>query len=91
MDERLYVTLPQTCPGCGTGNDAHYLASKLVGPPGPGSVSICAYCLTIGVYSESGIRLPTPEESRNIAADAEIQQAVAAANAWRRMLRAWGN
>jgi hypothetical protein len=91
MDDRLYLTLPQNCPGCGAKNDGHYATSELTGPPEPGSVSVCAYCQTIGIYSEGGIRLPTFEERRIIASDATVQQAVETVKAWLKLRHAWGN
>lgn len=91
MDDRLYLTLPQTCPGCGAENDGHYRTSEQPGPPEPGSVSVCAHCQTIGIYTENGIRLPTFEERRLIASDATVQRAVETVKAWLRLRRAWGN
>lgn len=91
MDERFYLTLPQTCPGCGAENDGHYPTSEHPGPPEPGSVSVCAHCLTIGIYTDTGIRLPTFEERRIIASDATVQRAVETVKAWLRLRHAWGN
>lgn len=91
MDDRLYLTLPQPCPGCGAPNDGHYRTSAHRGGPRPGMVSVCATCVTIGIYDESGIRLPTFQEWCRLTTDAEVQRAVRTVKALRRRLTPWMN
>lgn len=82
-DDRVYLTLPQPCPGCGAPNDGHFRTTHRGGAPDPGSASVCAYCLTVGVFDVDGIRLPTAAEAAGMAVDADVQQAVRTAKAWR--------
>jgi hypothetical protein len=86
-NDRVYLTLPQPCPACGEPNDGHYRTTDHGGAPNPGSASVCAYCLTVGIFAEDGIRLPTRTEAAELAVDAEVQRAVAISRMWRSVLR----
>lgn len=86
-DDRVYLTLPQPCPACGEPNDGHYRTTNHGGAPDPGSASVCAYCLTVGIFGEEGIRLPTRAEAAELAVDAEVQRAVRISRMWRSVLR----
>jgi hypothetical protein len=89
MGDDIYLTLPQPCPGCGTPNDGHFNTTGRDEPPEPGAASVCAYCCTVGIFSKhGGIRLPTPEEATELAADVGVQAAVQALRALQ-FQRAW--
>lgn len=50
------------CPVCGEQNDA-VMSDSDDGPPQPGDLSVCVYCLSVGVFQPNGsVRLATTEE-----------------------------
>lgn len=65
------------CPHCGRVNEAHEGPTPGAAPA-PGDVSICWACRGIGIYTEDGIRLPTPEEDAEIRNEPQLKEALAA-------------
>jgi hypothetical protein len=64
------------CPACGARNDGY---TKAYGPgnpdPEPGCVSLCAYCMVVGIYTDDlQIRRATPEELKEIMADKDFRR-----------------
>lgn len=62
-----------TCPNCGRVNDCHSDTEGNL--PNPGDVSICWKCSYVAVFTEDGVRSPTPEEEAEFAVDPWIQRA----------------
>lgn len=89
MFQLTYLTPPQPCPGCGAPNNAHYDTTAPSVGPAPGAVSVCAYCITVGVFAEEGgVRLPTKQEAIEFATDVNVQEAVRFARG-NRLRAAW--
>ena len=80
------------CPYCGRINDQHS-SSDGTRVPHPGAISLCWGCGGLAIFTETGVRLPTPDELEEceahpdvIAARAVIGQywdVLAAVRAWR--------
>lgn len=60
------------CPHCEARNDG-FTGSDRRDVPAPGNLSVCAYCRQIGIFTEDGIRKPSPLESVEINADPNVQ------------------
>lgn len=76
-------TAPAACPACARVLDAATGVQRGGAPPGaplepgPGDVTVCAYCGTVLVYLEVGLRVATPAD-------------LAALEPWQRqLLAAW--
>ena len=65
------------CPACGAQLDAG-LALQENRTPTPGAVSICAYCGTLGIFTDDDLRHPDEDEMRQLMHDPLIQRALAA-------------
>lgn len=70
---------PMACLFCGRENEDHAGAEGT--RPEPDDWSMCWGCGEVGVFTDGGIRRPTPEERAEILADPEVQQARAAIGA----------
>jgi S-DNA-T family DNA segregation ATPase FtsK/SpoIIIE len=72
------TALDRACPHCGRVNEL-VDGITTTNQPKPGDVSICYGCTRIGIFTETGIRVPRPAELRQLAADPNILAAQAAA------------
>lgn len=61
------------CPFCGRINNAHAPTENPTDIPTPGDYSICWKCHKFSVYTDDGVRPPTPEEQAEIDVDPELQ------------------
>lgn len=76
---------PARCRGCGRENDAHDEYRGEPSVPERGDVSICGYCLTIGIFTEDGTtRAPTDMELAGFHLSPVFQQGYMAALGWNR-------
>jgi len=64
------------CPVCGEKNDGYTKAyGSENADPEPGNVSLCVYCLAVGLYTDDlQLRRATPEELKGIMADPEFRR-----------------
>jgi hypothetical protein len=60
------------CPHCGRNHEYHD-GSTPDAKPKPGDVSVCWSCRRLGIYTNFGIRVPTPEEEAEILSDPEVR------------------
>lgn len=60
------------CPHCGREHEYHD-GSTPDAKPKPGDVSVCWKCRNFGIYTNFGIRLPTPEEDAEIRSDPKVR------------------
>lgn len=69
-------TRPLHCPYC---RRVHELSNGAPGTrPKPGDVSLCWGCGEVGIFTDDGIRRPTPEERAEILTDPQVKTARAA-------------
>lgn len=62
------------CPHCGRVNDLHDGPTRDA-TPGSGDVSICWRCRGLAIYTDGGVRAPTPVEAAELTADPRIRAA----------------
>ncbi len=70
------TTMEYSCPHCGRVNTLH--EDRGGNTPEPGNISICWVCKGMGVFTETGIRIPTVEEWSELEADPEVRAVRAA-------------
>jgi hypothetical protein len=63
------------CPVCREINDRHTGYEDYGQGPQPGDYSVCMGCGALGIFTEDGVRLPTPEEEAVADADLDIRAA----------------
>lgn len=87
----VYHRAPEFCPACNRILDAAANLPGETGPPAPGDVSWCIYCVTLLIVGDDGrLRLPTAAEERSALEQRSVRKARAAIYAMRR-LRALDN
>jgi len=64
--------LKTNCPHCGRLNDCHSTTDP--SEPSEGDVSLCWKCGGIAIFTEDGVRTPTPEEEVQISRDPDVQK-----------------
>jgi len=62
-----------TCPYCGRENDQHR-TDEPDQQPTPGDVSLCWKCGSLAIFTEDGVRKPTPEEDAEFSQDPDIKK-----------------
>lgn len=67
----------RACPHCGRINEAHDGPTRDATPK-PGDVSLCWGCGGVGIFTETGVRKPTPDEAAELEAAPKVKAAQAA-------------